>query len=203
MIKFSTGETVSTIGDVYVRDEFLSGFNRSVATITTEGIDYAEAASLFVDGAVWSIVDDQGTQYDEWNDYTKAGPITDNRDDTLTVKMGKANTTEQDAIAAKQEAEEKSGKVSASLVQLAGKYVETDSDVETLRKSFEAAADTLSDQNAGIAPSLFKAWSTNEGVRAGWRRYFAPDNAVYKALKDHATNLNIAPDVSTEYWEKL
>lgn len=51
MIKFSTGETVNTVGDVFVGPEFMDGYRRSVATITTEGIDYAEAARLVIDRA--------------------------------------------------------------------------------------------------------------------------------------------------------
>ena len=75
---------------------------------------YAEAAQLFVDGLVWSIVqrdivpvyDAEGNptgetteQVQEWDnaDYCVAGPITDNRDGTITAKMGKR--TDADVLA--------------------------------------------------------------------------------------------------------
>lgn len=73
--------------------------NRESKTITLE-MDFAEALALFVDGLNWSIVMDveqvqEGgsvitvkEEYDN-SEYDMAGPITDNRDGTLSVKMGK------------------------------------------------------------------------------------------------------------------
>ena len=98
MIRFETGQEVQTIG-VFAGAEMLRGHRRDVATITTTGIDYAAAAALFVDGARWYIVEpgqDGAEQVFDWTDYGVAGAITDNRDGTLIVKMGKNNTLEQD-----------------------------------------------------------------------------------------------------------
>lgn len=72
---------------------------------------HAQAVQLFVDGLVWSIVQRDtvpvyGTdgnptgeteeQVQEWDnaDYAVAGPITDNRDGTITAKMGKKTELE-------------------------------------------------------------------------------------------------------------
>ena len=72
---------------------------------------HAAAVQLFVDGLVWSIVqrdtvpvygeDGKPTgeteeQVQEWDnaDYAVAGPITDNRDGTITAKMGKKTELE-------------------------------------------------------------------------------------------------------------
>lgn len=72
---------------------------------------HAAAAQLFVDGLSWSIVqrdtvpvyDTDGNptgetteQVQEWDnsDYCVAGPITDNRDGTITAKMGKKTELE-------------------------------------------------------------------------------------------------------------
>lgn len=96
MIKFNTGETIETL-NVVASTDTMAGYKRKIAIITTTGIEYSEAVKLFVDGAIWSIVEktDHGDiEYNAWNDYTVAGPITDNRDGTLIVKMGKANTAE-------------------------------------------------------------------------------------------------------------
>lgn len=80
---------------------------RESKAITLE-MDYATAAELFVDGLEWSIVmesnvvDENGSvvldesgepvvkveEYDN-SEYTVAGPISDNRDGTVTAKMGK------------------------------------------------------------------------------------------------------------------
>lgn len=139
MIKFSTGEAVNTVGDVFVGPEFMGGYRRSVATITTEGIDYAEAARLFVDGAVWSIVDDMGTEYDSWNEYTKAGAITDNRDGTLTIKMGMADTSEQVALNEAKEAKD-------AMYLIAGKRIAV-SDAQEVRNKIQRLYDS-SDNSA-------------------------------------------------------
>ena len=72
---------------------------------------HAAAVQLFVDGLVWSIVQRDtvpvyGTdgnptgeteeQVQEWDnaDYCVAGPITDNRDGTITAKMGKKTASD-------------------------------------------------------------------------------------------------------------
>ena len=64
---------------------------RASRTVTLT-MAYAQAAQLFVDGLNWAIVrrgdDAHGTaQEQDCSDYCVAGPITDNRDGTLTVKM--------------------------------------------------------------------------------------------------------------------
>lgn len=78
---------------------------RESKAVTLE-MNHAAAVQLFVDGLVWSIVQRDtvpvyGTdgnptgeteeQVQEWDnaDYCVAGPITDNRDGTITAKMGK------------------------------------------------------------------------------------------------------------------
>lgn len=78
--------------------------NRESKTITLE-MTHAEAAALFVDGLPWIIVMDveqpqeDGTvvtvqeEYDN-SEYSKAGSITDNRDGTVSVKMGKLTQIE-------------------------------------------------------------------------------------------------------------
>ena len=87
--------------------------NRASKTITLE-MDYTAAVSLFVDGLVWSIIRQEevptyeqnengeliqtGTEIKEteWNnsEYDIAGSITDNRNGTLSIKMGKITDTE-------------------------------------------------------------------------------------------------------------
>ena len=64
--------------------------NRESKTITLE-MDYATAMALFVDGLTWSIVMDVEGGQEEYDnsEYDVAGPITDNRAGTVSVKMGK------------------------------------------------------------------------------------------------------------------
>jgi hypothetical protein len=83
--------------------------NRASKAITLE-MDYATAIALFVDGLAWSIVqqnevptydedgNENGTEIQEAeydnSDYDVAGSITDHRDGTITVKMGKITDAE-------------------------------------------------------------------------------------------------------------
>lgn len=83
--------------------------NRESKAITLE-MDYATAIGLFVDGLAWSIVqqeevpvlDESGaqtgteiqeTEYDN-SEYSVAGSVTDHRNGTVTVKMGKPTQIE-------------------------------------------------------------------------------------------------------------
>lgn len=109
MIYFKANKTeypASIAGRMNDRD--WGGRESKAVTLTAT---YAQAAQLFVDGLVWSIVQRDtvpvyGTdgnptgetteQAQEWDnsDYCVAGPITDNRDGTITAKMGKKTDAE-------------------------------------------------------------------------------------------------------------
>ena len=78
-------------------------------------LTYEEAKSMFVDDAPWAIVYQEDRYMDENgetvtpepvvydnSDYSVSGPITDNRDGTVTVKMGKI--TDSEALAELREA---------------------------------------------------------------------------------------------------
>lgn len=84
--------------------------SRASKSITLE-MTYEESVALFVDGLKWSIVqreevpklDENGvqtgtetrdTEFDN-SDYNLAGDITDHRDGTITVKMGKLTELEE------------------------------------------------------------------------------------------------------------
>lgn len=109
MIYFKANNTeypASIAGKVTDRD----WGNRESKAVTLT-MTHAAAAQLFVDGLVWSIVqrdtvpvygeDGKPTgeteeQVQEWDnaDYAVAGAITDNRDGTITAKMGKKTELE-------------------------------------------------------------------------------------------------------------
>lgn len=89
-------------------DATISGTSRDTAwgnresKAITLAMDYATAMETFVDDAPWSILYQGPDYYDpetqqmvtppvkeyDNSDYCVAGPITDNRDGTVTVKMG-------------------------------------------------------------------------------------------------------------------
>lgn len=109
MIYFKANNTeypASIAGKVTDRD--WGGRESKAVTLT---MTHAAAVQLFVDGLSWSIVqrdtvpiygaDGNPTgateeQVQEWDnaDYCVAGPITDNRDGTITAKMGKRTELE-------------------------------------------------------------------------------------------------------------
>lgn len=71
--------------------------NRQSKAITLE-MTHEEAMATFVDGLAWNIVyqDESQTEpeiYDN-SEYDIAGPVTDNRNGTVTVKMGKITAEE-------------------------------------------------------------------------------------------------------------
>ena len=72
---------------------------RSSKTMRLE-MTWAQAAELFVDDAVWSIIDeyeDEQHEYDN-SDYCIAGDITDHRNGYVSVTMGKLTDAELLAI---------------------------------------------------------------------------------------------------------
>ena len=109
MIYFKTNNTeypASIAGKVADRD-----WDNRESKAVMLAMPYAQAAQIFVDGLVWSIVQrDIVPVYDksgqptgetqefmqEWDnsDFCVAGPITDNRDGTITAKMGKKTDAE-------------------------------------------------------------------------------------------------------------
>ena len=78
--------------------------DREIKTITLE-MAYADAIAMFVDGLAWSILMDVEKEQEDGSivtvqeeydnsEYSMAGSITDNRDGTLAVKMGKPTQIE-------------------------------------------------------------------------------------------------------------
>ena len=106
-IKVNNTEYPAAVNGVY-NDR--SWGDRDTKTITLT-MTHDEAAQLFVDGLAWSIVQrdtvpvygedgnptgEMTEQVQEWDnaDYCVAGHITDNRDGTITAKMGKKTDAE-------------------------------------------------------------------------------------------------------------
>ena len=106
-IKVNNTEYPAAVSGVY-NDRTWDGRDTKTITLT---MTHDEAAQLFVDGLSWSIVQrdtvpvygedgnptgETTEQVQEWDnsDYCVAGPITDNRDGTITAKMGKKTEVE-------------------------------------------------------------------------------------------------------------
>lgn len=138
-----------------------------------------EALALFTDGVQWSIV--YGTQVIPQDEFIIAGPITDNRNGTVSVRMGKPTAAEVSSVI--------TGEQIAN-IDMATAY--------TMRAVIEDSVTALDDETAVTVPSLFTPWTVGEAVEVGDRRYYAP--RLYKAVQAHTTQADWTPDVTPALW---
>lgn len=145
----------------------------------------AEAAALFVDDLSWSLRRNRDTgdsQTEDCSLYSMAGGITDNRDGTVTVKMGKAKTQE--------------------LVDVLTGGAMTLTAARTARAAIETGAESLTDQMASTAPSLFPALKKNGSlVKAGTRINW--NGQLKRAASDLWDTAENSPDSAPDLWEDV
>lgn len=171
---------------------------RDTKTITLT-MTHAEAAALLPDNTPWSIVQrDTVPKYDEdgqptgeteeivneWDNsaYSLSGAITDHRDGTVTVKMGKPTETES---------------AKATVTALAGAPVTYARAVE-LRPVIEQAAVSLSDGEAATVPELITAWAYPVAYAEGDRRSYG--GKVYKCRQAHTSQTDWNPAATPALW---
>ena len=160
---------------------------------------YEQAAALLPDNTPWSIVqrdmvdvlDEQGqptgetkevvNEYDN-SEYSLAGDITDHRDGTVTVKMGKPTETES---------------AKATVTALAGEPVTYARAVE-LRPIIEQATVSLSDGEAASVPELITAWAYPVAYAEGDRRSYG--GKVYKCRQAHTSQTDWNPAATPALW---
>lgn len=171
---------------------------RDTKTITL-AMTHAEAAALLPDNTPWSIVqrdmvdvlDEQGNptgetkevvnEYDN-SEYSLAGDLTDHRDGTVSIKMGKPTETEN---------------AKATVTALAGAPVTYARAVE-LRPIIEQAAVSLSDGEAASVPELITAWAYPVDYAEGDRRSYG--GKVYKCRQGHTSQADWTPDKTPALW---
>ena len=173
------GKTFS-LSSASERQELMQEHRRKVLTLDITGT-FAEVSEVLTDGAVLVIVDDEGHEYTH-DGYPVPGPLTDNRDGTITAKMGAANTVEQDL---QDEVTSKTKIITA----IAGKTVQTTEEAAAVRADVESlfAASTMDDDGKIKIDFLCPAWSAGNHTKgenytaAGqtWECYQSYDNAVY------------------------
>ena len=180
---------------------------RDTKTITLT-MTSAEVAALLTDNTPWSIVlretvnklDNDGNPtgeteevVNEWDNsaYSLSGGITDHRDGTVSIKMGKPTETEN-AVGA--------------VVALTGDVVTMARAVE-LRPVIEQASASLSDGEAAKSPELFPRWADHIGetVKPGDRRSDMDESGVlhvYRVNKGqgHTTQENWPPHSTPAMW---
>ena len=158
-----------------------------------------EAAALLPDNTPWSIVQrDTVPKYDEdgqptgeteevvneWDNsaYSLSGAITDHRDGTVSIKMGKLTETEN---------------AKATVTALAGAPVTYARAVE-LRPIIEQAAVSLSDGEAATVPELITAWAYPVAYAEGDRRSY--NGKVYKCRQAHTSQTDWNPAATPALW---
>jgi hypothetical protein len=167
-----------------------------------------EAAALLPDNTPWSIVQrDTVPKYDEdgkptgeteevvneWDNsaYSLSGAITDHRDSTVSIKMGKPTESELSA---------------ATVTALVGQSI-TPQRAARLRPMIEQASASLSDGEAAKSPELFPRWADHIGetVKPGDRRSDTDESGVlhvYRVNKGqgHTTQENWPPHSTPAMW---
>lgn len=171
---------------------------RDTKTITLT-MPYAQAAALLPDNTPWSIVlretvnklDNDGNPtgeteeaVNEWDnsEYSLSGAITDHRDGTVSIKMGKPTETES---------------AKATVTALVGAPVTYARAVE-LRPIIEQASVSLSDGEAASVPELITAWAYPVAYAEGDRRSYG--GKVYKCRQAHTSQTDWKPSATPALW---
>ena len=180
---------------------------RDTKTITLT-MTHDAVAALLPDNTPWSIVqrdmvdvlDEQGQPtgetkevVNEWDNsaYSLAGEITDHRDGTVSIKMGKPTESELSE---------------ATVTALVGQSI-TPQRAARLRPVIEQASASLSDGEAAKSPELFPRWADHIGetVKPGDRRSDMDESGVlhvYRVNKGqgHTTQENWPPHSTPAMW---
>jgi hypothetical protein len=160
---------------------------------------YAQAAALLPSGTPWSNVfretkdklDNDGkptgqteevVTEEDMSAYSLSGAITDHRDGTVSIKMGKPTETES---------------AKATVTALAGEPV-TYARAVKLRPIIEQAAVSLSDGEAASVPELITAWAYPVDYAEGDRR--SCGGKVYKCRQAHTSQADWTPDKTPALW---
>lgn len=209
-VKVNNTEYPATVDGVY-NDRSWGDRESKAVTLTME---YTAASQLFVDGLSWSIVqrdtvpvyDEDGKptgeteeQVQEWDnsEYCVAGPITDNRDGTITVKMGKPMPIER------AEAEKAAAQHTAATLMGMPVYTAIGEErAKDLRYAIEKAAASLDDKTASEAPELFPQLTgdgslVKSGTRICWQ------GGIKRAAVDLWDTAENTPDAAKNLWEDI
>jgi hypothetical protein len=160
---------------------------------------YAQAAALLTTGTPWFNVfretkdklDNDGNPTgqteevvteEDMSAYSLAGEITDHRDGTVSIKMGKP-TEAENAVGA--------------VVALTGEVVTVERAAE-LRPMIEAAATSLPDSEAATAVELFPAWAYPVSYAVGNR--VSDGGKLYKCQQAHTSQEGWKPSATPALW---
>lgn len=162
-------------------------------------MSYDAVVALLPDNTPWSIVqretqdvlDEQGQPtgeteevVNEWDNsaYSLSGAITDHRDGTVSIKMGKPTESELSA---------------ATVTALVGQSI-TPQRAARLRPMIEQASASLSDGEAATVPELITAWAYPVAYAEGDRRSYG--GRVYKCRQAHTSQEGWKPSATPALW---
>ena len=171
---------------------------RDTKTITLT-MTSAEVAALLTDNTPWSIVlretvnklDNDGNPtgeteevVNEWDNsaYSLAGDLTDHRNGTVSIKMGRPTESELST---------------ATVTALVGQSI-TPQRAARLRPVIEAAATSLSDGDAAKAVELFPAWAYPASYIVGNR--VSDGGKLYKCQQAHTSQESWKPSATPALW---
>lgn len=196
-IKVNNTEYPATVNGVG-NDRTWDGRDTKTIRLT---MTHDQVAALLPDKTPWSIVqrdmvdmlDEQGqptgetkevvNEYDN-SEYSLAGDITDHRDGTVSIKMGKPTESELSA---------------ATVTALVGQSI-TPQRAAKLRPVIEAAATSLSDGEAAAAVELFQKWEYPHNYVVGDRVNDISTNKLYKCRKAHTSQERWKPSATPALW---
>lgn len=171
-----------------------SAWGRPTCTVTIKA-SAAEIAALLPNNAPWSLIEREdaldesgmltGQTVDherDMSDYSLSGDITEHRDGTVSIKMGKP-TEEESAVGA--------------VVALTGEVV-TMARAAELRPMIEMAAMSLSDGEAATAVELFPKWAYPVSYIVGNR--VSDSGNLYKCRKAHTSQKSWNPAATPDLW---
>lgn len=190
ILKANNTETPCEAAEHY-RD---SAWGRPTCTVTIKA-SAAEIAALLPNNAPWSLIEREdaldesgmltGQTVDherDMSDYSLSGDITEHRDGTVSIKMGKP-TEEESAVGA--------------VVALTGEVV-TMARAAELRPMIEMAAMSLSDGEAATAVELFPKWAYPVSYIVGNR--VSDSGKLYKCRKAHTSQKSWNPAATPDLW---
>lgn len=190
ILKANNTETPCEAAEHY-RD---SAWGRPTCTVTIKA-SAAEIAALLPNNAPWSLIEREdvldesgmptGQTVDherDMSDYSLSGDITDHRDGTVSIKMGKPTETE---------------KSNYTVEALMGESI-TPQRAAELRPMIEAAATSLPDSDAAKAVELFPAWAYPVSYIVGNR--VSDSGKLYKCRKAHTSQERWNPAATPNLW---
>lgn len=159
---------------------------RESKAITFAGT-YEEAVALFANDVKWSVVHETTEETEAYetdlSDFALAGSITDNRNGTMTVKMGKYLQSE-------------------IINMTIGQAPKTHAEAVNVRSAIETAVQFLDDNAAETVVSLFPALKGDGGlIRAGTR--INHGGKIIRAAVDLWDREDHWPENAPTLWEGL